>query len=318
MITKIRYLGNRQYHCISKNEAKDAVGQAYVAKYFSIKTKSEGKQLVNEIKDMFKTQITDSTWLDIPTMHKVVQTIKNMKMAIGYPEYYDEKSLQENYQSDRLQPTSNEVFYSTKENRLSISAAFFNTPLYHSLFPTTVVYATIGSYLAHEMYHAFSTFVISSKKSSNHWSEKMLEIHKNKSRCFLEQYHDKLVKELRHIPNAPRTDGLRTLDENIADSMGLNLIYWTFRKETWRTKRCPILEELPDISCEQLFFISYALTFCTSTTTDKLMLLVQRDNHSPERLRVNGAVSNMEEFSKAFNCPRNAPLNPKTRCYLWK
>ena len=33
--------------------------------------------------------------------------------------------------------------------------------------------------------------------------------------------------------------------------------------------------------------------------------------------RVNGALSNMPEFSKTFNCPLNSKMNPKIKCDVW-
>ena len=33
--------------------------------------------------------------------------------------------------------------------------------------------------------------------------------------------------------------------------------------------------------------------------------------------RVNGVLSNMEEFAKVYNCPKGSSLNPEQRCRLW-
>uniref|UniRef100_A0A6V7J880 Peptidase M13 C-terminal domain-containing protein n=1 Tax=Bracon brevicornis TaxID=1563983 RepID=A0A6V7J880_9HYME len=38
------------------------------------------------------------------------------------------------------------------------------------------------------------------------------------------------------------------------------------------------------------------------------------DKHSPAKPRVNGAVSNNNEFSRAFNCPMDSPANPTNKC----
>lgn len=42
------------------------------------------------------------------------------------------------------------------------------------------------------------------------------------------------------------------------------------------------------------------------------------DPHSPNRLRVIGAVSNTNDFSKAFKCPKGSPMNPDDKCNIWK
>ena len=39
-----------------------------------------------------------------------------------------------------------------------------------------------------------------------------------------------------------------------------------------------------------------------------LRLLVRTDNHAPAQYIVNGPLSNMEEFARAFDCPEGCPM----------
>lgn len=39
--------------------------------------------------------------------------------------------------------------------------------------------------------------------------------------------------------------------------------------------------------------------------------------HSPGQFRVLGPLSNMEEFSKDFNCPVGSKMNPENKCIVW-
>lgn len=42
------------------------------------------------------------------------------------------------------------------------------------------------------------------------------------------------------------------------------------------------------------------------------------DVHSPPKFRVMGAVSNMKDFAKAFDCPKGSPMNPISKCNIWE
>jgi len=80
------------------------------------------------------------------------------------------------------------------------------------------------------------------------------------------------------------------------------------------------LPGLTQYSPEQLFFISFGHLWCTNTKyTDRnfLKLIHDGDPHAPGMFRVNGVVSNSDEFAKAFNCPVNSNMNPEKKCTLW-
>lgn len=56
-----------------------------------------------------------------------------------------------------------------------------------------------------------------------------------------------------------------------------------------------------------------------STETEGYLNTIIKSNYAPARFRVNGAVSNMEEFAEAFSCPVGSKMNAADRekCSLW-
>lgn len=67
----------------------------------------------------------------------------------------------------------------------------------------------------------------------------------------------------------------------------------------------------------QLFWWSTASVWCAKTRLEELRQQVVTDEHSPDKYRVLGAISNMEEFSIDFNCPKGSPMNPEKKCNVW-
>nr|ARK20047.1 neprilysin-like protein 13 [Ampulex compressa] len=151
------------------------------------------------------------------------------------------------------------------------------------------------------------------------WSSAMLNKYASKEKCFAEEYSQYPIIELEEELGIIYNNGARTATENIADAMGLKAAYLAFQKRLEKMEgECPMLPHFAKFTCEQLFFISFANTFCMAMRPFALLKHVQENHHSTSRTRVNGAVSNMPEFSKAFNCKPNSFLNPKKKCDVWE
>ena len=59
---------------------------------------------------------------------------------------------------------------------------------------------------------------------------------------------------------------------------------------------------------EQRFFIGFAQIWCENRRPEFERLRAATDPHSSGKYRVNGVVSNMPEFQKAFSCKADAPM----------
>lgn len=89
---------------------------------------------------------------------------------------------------------------------------------------------------------------------------------------------------------------------------------------------------------DQLFFVSNGISTCATIQKSQAELLVevciynlfqkssvilidfnliQSDVHAPWYFRTIGSIQNNAEFAKAFNCPIDSPMNPKTKCVIW-
>jgi predicted metalloendopeptidase len=69
---------------------------------------------------------------------------------------------------------------------------------------------------------------------------------------------------------------------------------------------------------EQRFFLGWGQVWCQNITDEASRLRTLTDPHSLAKYRVNGVVSNMPEFGKAFGCQVGDPmLRADEACRVW-
>lgn len=113
-------------------------------------------------------------------------------------------------------------------------------------------------------------------------------------------------------------NGINTLGENIADYGGIRQAFRAYKLYVAANGAEPRLPGLEQFSPEQLFFLSYAHSNCGGATTERLLNQVQVDNHSPNRYRVIGPLSNSEDFVREFRCAPGTVMNQVRKCFLWR
>jgi endothelin-converting enzyme/putative endopeptidase len=114
-----------------------------------------------------------------------------------------------------------------------------------------------------------------------------------------------------------RLDGRRTLEANLADLAGLRAAYEALRAE--RTAHPAPDRRVLGFTPDQLFFLGYAQSLCTSATGADLANQAAHGAHPPARYRVNGPLSNLPEFARAFRCDEGSPMvrPAAARCDVW-
>ena len=64
-------------------------------------------------------------------------------------------------------------------------------------------------------------------------------------------------------------------------------------------------------------FLGWAQVWCENARPEAERLKAETNPHASNRYRVNGPVSNMPEFQKAFSCKANAPMVRPNACRVW-
>ena len=68
---------------------------------------------------------------------------------------------------------------------------------------------------------------------------------------------------------------------------------------------------------DQRFFIGLAQWACENDRPENLRVSAITNPHSPGRYRIDGVVSNLPEFQRAFSCKAGQPMVRAKMCKVW-
>ncbi|KAF9130639.1 hypothetical protein BGW39_002823 [Mortierella sp. 14UC] len=253
--------------------------------------------LINS-RDHFGNQVRSSTWKMETMLRSMTKPSNRVKLA----------SI----------PQTVNAFYNPNMNSIEILAGILRAPFFDAAVPEYLNYAGIGVVAAHELGHAFDNSGRRYDETGairEWWEESSIQEFDERSKCFIEQYNEYTIDG----PDGKKhnVNGWSTLGENIADNGGLKIAYdaWSQRQNDTKHNN----KKLPDLAKytpEQLFFIQYARAHCGNMTPEESVKMLNDDNHSPKKWRINGVVQNSDHFAKAFQCKAGAPMNPTKKCVL--
>jgi putative endopeptidase len=99
----------------------------------------------------------------------------------------------------------------------------------------------------------------------------------------------------------------------VADLGGTLLAYMAWKKQTAGQD----LKSVDGFTPDQRYFIGMAQWACENDRAENERVSAVTDPHSPGFARVNGVVSNMPEFQKAFSCKAGQPMVHVPACKVW-
>ena len=102
--------------------------------------------------------------------------------------------------------------------------------------------------------------------------------------------------------------------ESIADLGGLTISYAAFEKSIAGKT---LGKDANGFTPEQQFFVGYAAVAAMNLRPEYARLLANTDPHPLPEFRVNGPLSNMEAFRKAFGCKNGDPMVREDACKIW-
>jgi endothelin-converting enzyme/putative endopeptidase len=331
----------RWRRCVTQTDARlgEALGKAFIDEAFSASAKADTRAMVVGIKAAMKKDIDEATWMSDETRRAARAKLDAVVDRIGYPDkwkdyasirvdktdalgnreraqaYERRRTLQKIGQRvDRTEwtmtpPTVN-AYYSSNRNNINFPAGILQPPFYRAGRDAAVNYGGIGAVVGHELTHGFDDQgrkFDANGNLRNWWTGSDAKNYEARSSCIADQYSQYVVAGDTHI------NGRLTLGENTADNGGVRLALMAYLAGPGATAT-PIVD---GFTREQRFFLGFAQIWCESRRDELERQRALTDSHSSGRYRVNGTVSNMPEFAKAFSCKADAPMVRQNACRVW-
>ena len=321
----------------------DALGQLYVERYFSPRTKARYEKLVSDIFDAFRARIRALTWMSAATKARALHKLDAVTKKVGFPakwrDYASYRVVPDSFLGNCLRgeiwrseyaiaklhkpvdrtewdmtPQTYNAYYNPSNNEIVLPAAIFILPgIADSLVDDAIIYAYAGgSTIGHEITHGFDDEGRQFDEKGNlenWWTPEDERQFNARAEKIVQQFNDYVAVDSLHV-NGKATEG-----ENIADLGGI-LLGWDAFTKTEEYRRG---ESVGGYTPAQRFFIGWALAWMNQIRPENLAVRVKTDVHAPSFLRVIGPVSNMPAFYAAFGVkPGDRMYRPDSaRVAIW-
>jgi endothelin-converting enzyme/putative endopeptidase len=317
----------------------EALGQVYVAKYFSAETRKRALRMVRQIEQALDRDIDSLAWMSPATRKEAHAKVKAVVNKIGHPDQWRDYSALEIVAGDYLgnarramafeqkrqlhkvgrplqrgewylSPPTVNANYNAQMNDINFPAGVLQPPAFDPAMDDAPNYGDTGGTIGHELTHGFDDEGRKFDAQGNlrdWWAGDDGKAFEERAACISDQYSQYVVVD------DIRINGKLTLGEDVADLGGLILAHRAWLEETKGKKLAP----KDGLTPAQRFFVGYGQSWCGDVRDESKRLRAQTDPHSPGKWRTNGVVSNMPEFRAAFSCKPGAALVREKVCKVW-
>jgi putative endopeptidase len=340
-LTGAKELRVRWKRCVQATDSDlpELLGRKYVELTFGKEGKDRTLRMVHEIESAMEKDIQALDWMTPATKQRALDKLRLVTNKIGYPEKwktYDGLAIRRDdplgnglraneWQfKERLakigkpvdmtewymSPPTVNAYYNPLQNNINFPAGILQPPFYDNQLDDAVNYGGIGAVVGHELTHGFDDQgrqFDGKGNLSDWWTEQDAKEFKERAGCIDKEYSGfTAVGDL-------KVNGKLTLGENAADNGGLRLAYMALMEDL----AGKTVAKIDGYTPQQRFFLGWGQIWCSNQTPESTRLRTLTDPHSPGRYRVNGTVSNMPEFQRAFSCSAGQPMVRENACRVW-
>jgi putative endopeptidase len=341
LLTGAKELRPRWKRCVQYTDGDlgEALGQAFVKEAFGPQAKADTLKMVHELEAALETDIHGLAWMTETTKKEALVKLRAITEKIGYPERWRDYSALTIVRGDaignsqrsnafefhrqltkigkpvdktewEMTPPTVNAYYNPLENNINFPAGILQPPFYSASADAAVNFGGSGAVIGHELTHGFDDQGRQFDARGNlkdWWTPADAKAFDDRAQCVVDQY-----ASLTAVDDV-KLNGKLTLGENVADNGGLRISLMAYLA---RTVTAPS-KTLDGFTPEQRLFLGWGQVWCDNMRPELARMLAQTNPHSPARERVNGVVSNMPEFQKAFSCKAGAPMVRQNQCRVW-
>ncbi len=310
---------------------RDALGQAYVARYFTPQAKARALEMVRNLESVFHDRLQTLAWMTDTTKAQATTKLAAFANKIGYPDKWRDYSTltitpghflnnqiaARQYERRRtlsrigqpldrtewgMTPPTVNAYYNPSMNEIVFPAGIMQPPFFDPNADDAVNYGGMGAVIGHEMTHGFDdqgSQFDAQGNLRNWWSPSDLAKFKTGTGLVASQFDSYTVLDSVHV------NGKLTLGENLADLGGLSVSYAALEKALTEKGRPPLID---GFTPEQRFFLAWAQIWRQNITPEAQRVRINTDPHSPGQWRTNGPLSNLPQFAAAFGCKPGDPM----------
>ena len=317
----------------------EALGQVFAQKTFTPDTKARALAMTKEIETAMENDLQQLSWMGPETRQQALAKLHGMVNKIGYPDQWRDYRALNIVRGDflgnrdravifeskrqlakigkpvdhsewQMTPPTVNAYYDPQMNDINFPAGVLQPPLFDPKMDDAPNYGNTGATIGHELTHGFDDEGRQFDAKGNlrdWWTKSDAEQFGKRAACVVNQYAKYTVVDDIKL-NSKLTEG-----EDVADLGGTLLAYIAWKNAT----RGQSLKPVEGFTPEQRFFIGMAQWACGDERPESKRVNAITNPHSPLEDRINGVVSNMPEFQKAFSCKAGQPMVRAQACRVW-
>jgi putative endopeptidase len=318
----------------------EALGQEFVSRTFTPDTKARTVDMTKRIEKEMESEIKGLDWMTDATKGKALEKLHSIANKVGYPERWRDYSpvavkrgdfignvtRATVFESKRelgkigkpvdrgewgMTPPTVNAYYNPQMNDINFPAGVLQPPLFDPKEDDAPNYGNTGSTIGHELTHGFDDEGRRFDARGNlkdWWTPADAKAFEDRIECVRDQYAQYTIVDDIKI-NSKLTSG-----EDVADLGGTLLAYLAWKDADPDTGDD---KQIEGFTPDQRFFIGFAQWACENQRPENLRVNAITNPHSPGKYRINGIVSDLPQFQRAFKCGENAPMVNKKMCKVW-